>query len=47
MSSRTLALGLLTLALGAPAAWAAIPGDIAAPSAPQIAWPEGDRKSVV
>ena len=47
MSSRTLALGLLTLALGAPAAWAAIPGDIAAPSAPPIAWPEGPGKVLV
>lgn len=46
-SSRTVALGILVLALVAPAAWATIPGDIAPPSAPPIAWPAGAGKVLV
>lgn len=47
MSRRTTALGLLILAFAAPAAWAAVPGDIGEPSAPPLTWPAGPGKVLV
>ncbi len=44
---RALSLGLLALALAAPAARAAVPDDIAPPSVPPIAWPAGPGKVLV
>lgn len=47
IANRAIALAALMQALVVPAAWATIPGDIAPPSAPPIAWPAGPGKVLV